>query len=181
MPSRGGANIQAAFSGASNFVPVIGGRGGPQIQAPFAQMMGRFGGGFGGQGYGSLSAMRRRMLGAAPFPGQPGGPPPPIDPGAGRGLPNIQAPLPRQIMGPETGWRQDLNEVGFVPEQISQLRGKRMFPGPERLHEVGETLRSLRGGSYGPAPLNSSGGFGEGYPGDALKRLLMARLGGGAY
>lgn len=143
-------------------------------------MIGRFSGGFGGgQGFG-FDDIRRRLLGAAPFPGTPPGPVnPPIAPGMGKGFPNIQRPLPSFPRQPSQ-WQTNLGDVGFTPEQLPFLKRKMDFPGPERLQEIAGAQRELRGGTYGPAPLGGGGsGYGEGYPGDALRRLLMARMGGG--
>lgn len=159
-----------------------GGPIGPNIQAPFGQMMGRFGsgGGMGQAGYGAFAALRRRVMGAAPFPGGPGGPgQPPLPPGGGRGYPNIQAPLPNIPRQPSP-WESNLNEVGFTPEQIPQLKESRDFPGAERLDQIASAQRQLRGGTWGPGRMGGGGaGYGEGYQGDALRRLLMARMGGG--
>ena len=66
-----------------------------------------------------------------------------------------------------------------TPEVYGVNRSGRGFPGQERLGQVNESLKQVRGGRYGPAPLGGGSGFAEGYQGDALRRLLQARLGGG--
>lgn len=118
-------------------------------------------------------------MGSAPFPGTPGGPAePPMPPGGGRGFPNIQRPLPSFPRQPSQ-WETNLTQLGMTPESIPWLKNKRDFPNAERIDQITSAQRSLNAGTYGPAPLRQAGGYGEGYQGDALRRLLMARMGGG--
>lgn len=204
-----------------------GGKGGPNIQAPFGQMAGRsFGGGLGG--YGGMSQFtgrKRPWLGG--FIGQDqgtigGGPqlPNPFTGGFGNIAGNVLGRISGHQPGvgdrnPIPGWpgdnpisdgqggmgpRQLINYQGlpgfnsfqdsFPPGPIAGRRRIDMDPGqygqglqykdPAMLQQLSNTTMSMRGaGVYGRGRMSGGQGYSESAPGDALRRLLMARLGGG--
>lgn len=140
-------------------------KSGPLIPAPFnpiTGMIGFGGGGFGGGGYGGgpgggLDPLRKRRLqGAAPSPGG--------------------------------GYDYQQDPYAYVsgykgPENILSFRDKVNKGGgdwtPDRYQQVSQTMKSLMGGRYGPGRGTSMGGFGESMASDPIKKLLMARYGGG--
>ena len=175
-----------------------GGRGGPNVQAPWGGMVSRgFGGGM-GQGYGSMFDPMRRRLGAGR-----------IDPNMrdpNYQQPSLQNPYDpyedkpygRGTEGPqEAGPTNDMLNIyqgfpGFNPLEMNKGQVPSRFrissgvgqsaTGFGRLQQLSDATMRYRGMGGGRGFQGGMGqGFGEGYPGDALKRLLEARLGGGGF
>lgn len=169
---------------------VVGGigRGGPLIQAPFAQMGGLNRGG-GGGGYGSSMYLNpyKRRLGAAPFgpelrdqgPQSPEAFDPYSDKPYGRG--EQEAAPQNYMMNAYAGF------PGVHPAMVQKDQAPRAFRGLGSigrggLQNLSDSFMRLRlGGRGGGMQGYGTQGFGEGYQSDALKRLLMARLGDGGF
>jgi len=183
-------------------LPGTPGRGQPNIQAPFAGMLGRFGmvnSPFGG-GDMMQQFLRRRML--PQIPGQMQQPlpnlPTPNQSGLPRGL-HLLPPMERYPSGGQMmprggqmagglpgmghgGTYNDLTTIGSSPEEWASGKNKRLFPSMERLGEVAGTQRALMGGTYGPGMLGGTGeGIGQGSQSGDLLRRLLAQMTGGTY
>ena len=154
-----------------------------------------FGGGM-GQGYGSMFDPLRKRLGAGridPNMRDPNYQPPP--------QPNVfdpyeDKPYGRGDAGPqEAAPTNDMMNIyrglpGFNPLMMSKDQVPSRFrvssgvgqssTGFGRLNQLSDAAMRYRGmGQGGGFAGGMSQGFGEGYQSDALRRLLMARLGGG--
>ena len=150
-----------------NVVGNIGTKGGPQIQAPFGQMIGRPGGAGLGAGYdigGGGYGRKRFPQFAAPFTptsretGQPdpNGPPQVNTRGAYPGL----YPTYRDPGSSPQYYKQD-----WVPSAIGQ--------------RVSQGALALGGVNFGRGPSEMGSGFGVTGPMDSIRKLLQARFGGG--
>jgi hypothetical protein len=189
--------------------PLPSGRGLPQIQAPFSSMVSaRFGGG-GGWGYGPQATDPRRKYQLANRPGgrtggdspegglgQPTGGPGPALAG---GLPGIGGSLGQILGGMGMGRgagaapfqefgqppnRRDMGLGGIEEQRYNTPEGlnrSREGFGLERLRGLSDAALSFRG----MAPMQRNvGGYGapEGGPMDSiLRKLVMARMGGGMF
>ncbi len=152
---RGGPQIQAGFTGATAG-PMPGGRGGPQIQSPLGALLAArgYGGGGGGWGYGPQDMDPRKRYQMA------------------QGAAGFQ----------RFGEPRNQNDMG--------LGGLGQYQGPEAINQghrgsgaTFDRMRAISGAArgYGGSPMPQGGGQGFGFadPGDALRRLLAAQLGGG--
>ncbi len=174
-----------------------GGKGGPNIQAPWGSMVSRgMGGGGMGMFGGAAFAPWRRRLGAGridPNMRDPNYQPPPMsepfDPYAdkpyGRGNPGTPDPATNDMINIYQGY-PGFHPVNMLKDQVpSRFRtasgvgqSATSFPLLKRLSDAVMANQQTRG-SFAPRNFGGGQGYGEGYPGDALKRLLQARLGGG--